>query len=84
MITWIPYRGYGTMEQREKPPRNESFTKSAKKLMTCRESANAWLSSQFQIFFFSPVCNEGVNQEGEDTQEEHKHGLPPLSFKYSL
>jgi hypothetical protein len=26
MITWIPYSGYGTMEQREKPPRNESFT----------------------------------------------------------
>jgi hypothetical protein len=26
MITWIPYTGYGTMEQREKPPRNESFT----------------------------------------------------------
>jgi len=26
MITWIPYRGYGTVEQREKPPRNESFT----------------------------------------------------------
>jgi hypothetical protein len=28
MITWIPYRGYGTVEQREKPPRNESFTQS--------------------------------------------------------
>jgi hypothetical protein len=26
MITWIPYTGYGTVEQREKPPRNESFT----------------------------------------------------------
>ena len=26
MITWIPYSGYGTMEQRERPPRNESFT----------------------------------------------------------
>ncbi len=26
MITWIPYTGYGTMEQREKPNRNESFT----------------------------------------------------------
>jgi hypothetical protein len=25
MITWIPYTGYGTVEQREKPPRNESF-----------------------------------------------------------
>jgi hypothetical protein len=25
MITWIPYTGYGTMEQREKPPRNERF-----------------------------------------------------------
>jgi hypothetical protein len=23
---WIPYTGYGTVEQREKPPRNESFT----------------------------------------------------------
>ena len=28
MITWIPYTGYGTVEQREKPPRNESFTHS--------------------------------------------------------
>jgi hypothetical protein len=28
MITWIPYTGYGTMEQRENPSRNESFTKS--------------------------------------------------------
>ncbi len=26
MMTWIPYTGYGTVEQREKPPRNESFT----------------------------------------------------------
>ena len=26
MITWIPYTGYGTVEQRENPPPNESFT----------------------------------------------------------
>jgi hypothetical protein len=39
----------------------------------------------FKYFFFSFLfANEGVNQEGEDKQEEHKHGLPPLSFEYSL
>jgi hypothetical protein len=35
MITWIPYTGYGTVEQRENPPRNESFTQ--KKLMLKQE-----------------------------------------------
>ena len=28
MVTMIPYSGYGTVEQRGKPPRNESFTQS--------------------------------------------------------
>ena len=28
MITRIPCTGYGTVEQRENPPRNESFTQS--------------------------------------------------------
>jgi hypothetical protein len=31
MITWIPYTGYGTVEQREKTPRNESFTQRQEK-----------------------------------------------------
>jgi nucleoid DNA-binding protein len=30
MITRIPHTGYGTVEQREKPPRNESFTQRKK------------------------------------------------------
>jgi len=43
MITWIPYTGYGTVEQREKPPRNESFTQRDLSRLIANLSTLIWL-----------------------------------------
>jgi hypothetical protein len=50
MITWIPYTGYGTMEQREKPPRNESFTQRRARVADQKKNGRV---------------NNGLNLKGE-------------------